>query len=117
MFVFMNDGPRVLVVGGLDRLERALEAIGVELGLVLEAHHGDVRGRGARELEGKIGRADVVVVFTSVVSHGAMWLAKKHARALGKTLHVVRGGGLAAARDILDAVRDARPVARATHAA
>ncbi len=117
MFVIMNTRLRVLVVGGLDRLERSLEELGQELGFTVEAHHGDVRGRGARELTSKIGRADVVLLFTSIISHGGMSLAKKHARAVGKELHVVRGGGLAAMREILESKRAHGQIARATQAA
>ena len=91
----------VLVVGGLERLERDFELVGEELGMAVETHTGDVRGRGSRELESKVGRADLVVVLTSLVSHGGMLLAKKHARAAGKPLRIVRGGAVAAIRALL----------------
>ncbi len=114
----MNIAPsHVLVVGGLDRLERAIEALGAELGYVLESHHGDVRGRGARELESKIGRADLILVFTSIISHGGMSLAKKHARATGKELHIIRGGGIAAMREILSAKKAHAHIGRGIQAA
>jgi hypothetical protein len=81
---------KIAVVGGVERNEVELSDIARRAGHRLEYHGGHVGGRGAGGLRAMIERADVVVVPTSVNSHGSMYLAKRLAHQLGKELLVVR---------------------------
>lgn len=96
-----NTGRRVAFVGGMDRNERALLEAGRELGVEVEVHVGDVRGRGAEALAGVVRRADLVVVVTGVNSHGGAQTAKRLARAAGVPLIIAQSCGVAVAREIL----------------
>jgi hypothetical protein len=92
---------RVAWVGGIERSERALEAAASRAGHELEFHSGDVHGRGAEELEGVVSRCDLVVVVTSVNSHGGVAVAKKAARRLGRPLMISRGGSVSVLERLL----------------
>lgn len=92
---------RVLFVGGMDRNEPALLSLGRSLGIEVEVHYGDIHGRGAAALDAMIARAELVVVVTSVNSHGGVNLAKRAARAHGVPMIIARSCGLAVARTLL----------------
>jgi hypothetical protein len=101
---------RIAWIGGLDRNESQLVSIAAEAGHVLEFHAGHVGGRGSGELRSAIERADLVIVLTDVNSHGAVLLAKKLCRQLGRGALVLRRCGAARFRQLLEAL-----AARDTH--
>ncbi len=92
---------KIAWIGGLDRNERALEEQAAAAGHVLLFHCGDVRGRGSEELKGLVKRADVVVVCTSVNSHGGVLVAKKHARQAGRPVVISRSGSASMLEQLL----------------
>jgi len=83
----------IAIVGGVERREAELTGIARRAGHRLEYHGGHMGGRRADGLRAVIERADLVVVQTSVNSHGSMYLAKKLARQLGKIMVIVRTCG------------------------
>jgi hypothetical protein len=96
---------RIALVGGLSRHEAALVRRAHESGHSLEFHPGDVGGTGALELEMICERAELVVIVTSVNSHGAVGIAKKTVRRLGRASLFLRSCGLARFQLLLDALR------------
>jgi ornithine cyclodeaminase/alanine dehydrogenase-like protein (mu-crystallin family) len=95
------DDMKIAWIGGLDRNERALEQLAESAGHKLLFHCGDVRGRGADELRGLVKRSDVVVVVTSVNSHGGVLFAKKAARQAGRPVLISRSGSSSMLEQIL----------------
>jgi len=83
----------IALVGGVEHRTMILERVARRAGHTLECHGGHVGGRGAEVLRSIIERADIVVLQTAVNSHGAMYLAKRLARQLGKAFVVVRNCG------------------------
>jgi hypothetical protein len=83
----------IAIVGGVEHREEQLASVAQRAGHRLEYHGGHVGGRGADGLRAVIERADVVILQTSVNSHGSMYLAKKVARQLGRKFVVVRTCG------------------------
>ena len=74
------------LVGGLDRSEAQYRQLAERAGHSIEWHTGDLAGRGAGTLESMIERSDIVIVVTSVNSHGAVWRARKLAKLRSKRL-------------------------------
>jgi hypothetical protein len=83
----------LLLIGGVERREAELLDVAERAGHCLAYHSGDVGGRGAIGLRSLIERADMIVFQTAINSHGSMYLAKRHARQLGKAFVVVRKCG------------------------
>ena len=96
---------RIGWIGGLDRSRALLERVAEEEGHVLEAHTGDVSGRGSHELEGLVERSDIVVVLTELNSHGAMYRAKDLAREKGRPFLALRRGSVSGLRKVMGALR------------
>jgi predicted dehydrogenase len=92
---------KIVWVGGLDRNERSYEVAARAAGHELRFHCGDVRGRGAEELRGLVKRCDLVVVVTSVNSHGGVLYAKKLARQAGKHVVISRSGSASMLESLL----------------
>ncbi|HYP89598.1 MAG TPA: DUF2325 domain-containing protein [Polyangiaceae bacterium] len=76
----------IALVGGLDRSEGQYRQLAERAGHSIEWHTGDLAGRGADTLDSMIERSDVVIVVTSVNSHGAVWRARKLAKLRRKQL-------------------------------
>ena len=76
----------IALVGGLDRSEAQYRQLAERAGHSIEWHTGDLAGRGAGTLESMIERSDIVIVVTSVNSHGAVWRARKVAKLRSKRL-------------------------------
>jgi hypothetical protein len=92
----------IALVGGVEHHAATLERVAQRAGHRLECHGGHMGGRGTEVLRAIIERADLVVLQTTVNSHGAMYLAKRLARQLGKAFVVVRTCGPARFEALLD---------------
>lgn len=95
---------RISWIGGLERNEGQIVNIAAEAGHNLEFHPGHVGGRGSNEIRAAIERADFVIILTDVNSHGAVLLAKKICRQLGRGSLVVRRCGPSRFRQLLEAL-------------
>lgn len=84
---------RVLIVGGPGRMEDVYRRFVEERGGVFEYHDGRLHG-GARELESRFRRADVVLCPVNCNSHGACLLLKNLGKKHGKPVHMLPGFGL-----------------------
>ena len=104
---------KVAVVGGLSWAGDLWSRAGQSLGVRLEHHDGRIRGRGAREIEAAVRRADVVVIITDPNSHGGVGVARKAAQAAARP-HVLvkhlRPAGLGAV--LADAMASGAPTSR-----
>ncbi len=92
---------RVVVVGGVERTESRLQEAAAELGHQLEFHGGHMDGRGADGLRSAVERAEFVIVVTDVNSHGAVHVARKEARRLGRGVVVTRRCSPSRLRELL----------------
>jgi hypothetical protein len=89
----LEDVMRIGIIGGLDRSESNYVRLAEKLGHELLVHSGHLGGRGAQALEGLLERSDVVVVVTDVNSHGALTLARRRLREVGRTPLLLRKCG------------------------
>jgi hypothetical protein len=101
---------RIAWIGGVERNEGDLAAMAARAGHVLAFHGGHVGGRGTGELRAAVERADLVVILTDVNSHGAVLLAKKLCRQMGRPMMLTRRCGASRFQQLLDALatRDER---------
>ena len=95
---------RITLIGGIERNESQLIAIATEAGHALEFHPGHIGGRGSDEIRSAIERADFVIIVTDVNSHGAVLLAKKVCRQMGRGALVLKRCGPSRFRQLLDAI-------------
>lgn len=91
----------VAFIGGIERNDRQLAQMADEMNVVVEFHDGDVGGRRSEGLAAVVRRADHVVVFSAINSHGGVNHAKRYAKEFGRGLTIVRSYGLASARRVL----------------
>jgi hypothetical protein len=101
---------RIGWVGGIERNEAELFRQAARAGHELRFHGGDTGGRGADGIRCLVEKCDLVIVVTEVNSHGAVLLAKKLTRQLGKGLHMTRKLGAARFQALLDALSVAEPL-------
>lgn len=93
---------RVLIVGGIERMETLYRKLVEERGGVLEYHAGHMRG-GARQLEKSLQRADVVLCPVNCNSHGACVLVKNLAKKYRKPVHMMPNFSLSAVASVIGA--------------
>ena len=93
---------RVLIVGGIERMETLYRKLVEERGGVLEYHAGHMRG-GARQLEKSLQRADVVLCPVNCNSHGACVLVKNLAKKYRKPVHMMPNFSLSAVAGVIGA--------------
>lgn len=84
----------IALVGGLDRSEAQYRQLAQRAGHTIDWHTGDLAGRGAGTLESMVERSDLVIVVTSVNSHGAVWRARKLAKLRKKQLMLLARCGV-----------------------
>ncbi len=100
---------RIAWVGGVESNEKQLENVASKAGHEVEFHGGHMGGRGEDRLRAAISRADVVLIVTDVNSHGAVLLAKKIAKQLGREYFVTKRCGPARfAKLLVESARDDR---------
>lgn len=95
---------RIAWIGGITRRAEEYEREAASRGHRLETHDGRTAGRGVGALRTAIERADVVVALTEVNSHGAVSVARAHARDLGRPFVLLRKCGISHFRVLLDAL-------------
>ena len=79
----------IAVIGGMDRLKRDYQKVGVKYGV--DIYHFE---RGRQGLDKRLGKMDAIVIFTGRVSHNAMKQARSAATAGGAHLIMSRACGL-----------------------
>lgn len=104
----MSRRPRIGFVGGAERVERGLVALGDELGVDVEFHDGHTGGNGAARLASLVQRTDLLVIITGTNSHNAVHVAKREAARLGIPMRILKTCGVGTARALLRAAAQAR---------
>ena len=91
--------PRVGFVGGHDRVERQIVAVGEQLGVHVEVHNGTTTAQAKARLVALVQRTDWVVIVTGTNSHNAVLIAKREAAKTGAHVLILKacGGGKARA--------------------
>ena len=84
---------RVLIVGGLSRMEESYRRFVEGRGGIFEYHDGRLHG-GVKALENSFKRADVVLCPVNCNSHGACLLVKSLGKKHKKPVHMLPGFGL-----------------------
>lgn len=104
----MTSRLRVAFVGGVECVDRQLIALGDELGIDVEVHHGHMRGQSKQRLVSLIARTHVLVLVTGVNSHGAVSVAKREAERSGTQVCILKFCGSSRARALLSVLAQAR---------
>jgi hypothetical protein len=86
---------RILLVGGITRMESLYRELVENSGGVFEYHDGYMK-KGVKKLENRLKRADVVVCPVSCNSHAACSIVKNLAKKHNKTVHMLANSSLSA---------------------
>ena len=86
---------RILIVGGIDRMESLYRQLIEENGGIFEHYDGHMKG-GKRALENRIRRADIVLCPVNINSHNACSVTKKLGKKYSRPVHMLAGSGLGA---------------------
>lgn len=86
---------RVLIVGGITRMEAAYRQLIEGSGGIFEYHDGYMK-KGARKLQESLKRADLVLCPVTCNSHGACLMVKKLAKKHNKAVHMLPASSLTA---------------------
>jgi hypothetical protein len=89
----------IAVIGGMDRLKRDYQKVGVKYGV--DIYHFE---RGRQGLQKRLGRMDAMVIFTGRISHNAMKQARSVATAGGARVIMSRACGLSSLGRCLDRI-------------
>ncbi|MEA3416051.1 MAG: DUF2325 domain-containing protein [Thermodesulfobacteriota bacterium] len=84
---------RILIVGGIDRMESLYRQLIEENGGRFEHYDGHMKG-GKRALENRIRRADIVLCPVNINSHNACSVVKKMGKKHRKSVQMLAGSGL-----------------------
>jgi hypothetical protein len=91
---------RILLVGGITRMESLYRELVENSGGIFEYHDGYMK-KGVKALESRLKRADVVVCPVSCNSHAACSLVKNLAKKHNKTVHMLASSSLNAVSQAL----------------
>lgn len=91
---------RVLIVGGISRMETHYRELIEKRGGVLEYHDGYVKG-GAKKLETRLKRADIILCPVNCNSHAACSLVKNLGKKHNKSVHMIPNFSLTAITEML----------------
>lgn len=83
---------RVLIIGGLTRMEVLYRDMVETNGGVFEYHNGDMRN-GSRDLEKSVKRADMILCPIDCNSHGACIMVKRFCKKYGKPFQMLPSSG------------------------
>ncbi len=86
---------RILIVGGIARMESQYRRLIEEGGGVLEYHEGHMKG-GTRQLENSLRRADIVLCPVNCNSHAACSIVKNMGKKHKKSVHMLPNFSLSA---------------------
>jgi hypothetical protein len=100
---------RVLLVGGIARMESLFRELVENSGGIFEYHDGYMN-KGAKTLESRLRRADVVVCPVNCNSHAACSIVKNLAKKHNKTVHILANSSLSAVSQALWGAGDGGPV-------
>lgn len=94
---------RIGIVGGAENnsTRARYEQFARAQGGGVEFHDGHLDGRGPAQLRSLVERCDLVVIVTRINSHGAVRLARDHARKLGRDPLIVRQFGFSRFEQIM----------------
>ncbi len=84
---------RILIVGGLARMESLYRQVIENMDGVFDYHDGNVKN-GAKKLEGRLKRADLVLCLINCNSHAACLIAKSVAKRHHKSVFMLPNSGL-----------------------
>lgn len=84
---------RILIVGGINRMESLYRQLIEENGGIFEYHDGHIKG-GKKALENRIMRADIVLCPVNINSHVACSVVKKMGKKHRKFVQMLAGSGL-----------------------
>jgi hypothetical protein len=84
---------RILIVGGINRMESLYRQLIEENGGIFEYHDGHIKG-GKKALENHIKRADIVLCPVNINSHNACSVVKKMGKKHRKAVQMLTGSGL-----------------------
>ncbi|MGE0086541.1 MAG: DUF2325 domain-containing protein [Desulfococcaceae bacterium] len=84
---------RVLIVGGLSKMQSLYRELVENSGGIFEYHDGDVKG-GVKNLENSFRRADIVLCPVNCNSHAACSLVKHMGKKHSKSVRMLSGSGL-----------------------
>lgn len=84
---------RVLIVGGVERMETLYRSFIERGGGELDYHNGSLQG-GTRQLEKSLRRADIILCPVNCNSHGACVKVKNLAKKHNKTFYMLPNGSL-----------------------
>ncbi len=84
---------RILIVGGINRMESLYRQLIEENGGIFEYHNGHIKG-GKKALENRIRRADIVLCPVNINSHNACSVVKKMGKKHRKSVQMLAGSGL-----------------------
>ncbi len=96
---------RVLIVGGMTRMESLYRGLIEGSGGIFEYHDGYMK-KGVRKLEGSLKRADVVVCPVNCNSHAACSIVKNLAKKHNKTVHMLASSSLSAVSQAILGARE-----------
>lgn len=97
---------RILLVGGITRMESLYRELVENSGGVFEYHDGYMK-KGTKKLESRLRRADMVVCPVNCNSHAACSIVKKLAKKHNKTVHMLANSSLRAVSQALWGAGDA----------
>jgi len=86
---------RVLIVGGIERMEKAYRKLVEERGGIFEYHAGHMKS-GSKGLENSVQRADMVLCPVNCNSHGACLKVKSLGKKFKKPVHMLSNFSLSA---------------------
>lgn len=92
---------RVLIVGGIERMEKAYRDLVEKRGGIFEYHSGHMKS-GAKALENSVQRADVVLCPVNCNSHGACLMVKSLGKKHKKPVHMLRNFSLSSLARTMD---------------
>jgi len=91
---------RVLIVGGIARMEALYRQLIENSGGVFEYHDGYLNG-GAKQLENRLKRSDIVICPVNCNSHAACALVKNLGKKHNKTVHMLANFSLSAVSNVI----------------
>ena len=96
---------RILIVGGINRMESLYRQLIEENGGIFEYHDGHIKG-GKKTLENRIRRADIVLCPVNINSHNACSVVKKMGKKHRKSVQMLAGSGLGVISQALSECRE-----------